>query len=119
MLISSITSQNGTLITPLFLFHRELGLVCTNTHGFVEQTPTNGFNSFIQSAVDARRQRDEIPISSVFAETINLLAISSNGYQIMDRSPHSVKKKSQTMKKSMLLKNVNWPVGSLTFQSRN
>ena len=40
----------------------------------------------MQSAVDARRQGDGNPNSSVVAETMNLLANSSYGYQIMDRS---------------------------------
>ena len=44
----------------------------------------------MQSAVNARRKRDEIPNSSVVAETMKLLANSS--YQIMDRSRHTVTK---------------------------
>ena len=47
---------------------------------------------FAQSAVDARRQGDENPNSSVVAETMKLLAISSYGYQILDPSRHTVKK---------------------------
>ena len=45
----------------------------------------------MQSAVDARRQGNENPNSSVVAET-KLLANSSYGYQIMDRSRHTVTK---------------------------
>ena len=41
--------------------------------------------------VDARRQGDENPNSSVLAETMKLLANSSRGYQIMDRI-HTVTK---------------------------
>ena len=92
MLISSFTLQNGTLITPLLLFFLQLGLVCTKIHRFVEYTPKKCFNSFVQSAVDARRQGDENPNSSVVAETMKLLANSSYGYQIMDRSQHTVTK---------------------------
>ena len=88
MLISGFTLQNGTLITPLLLFHLQLGLVCTKIHRFVEYTPKECFNTFVQSAVDARRQGDEYPNSSVVAETMKLLANSSYGYQIMDRSRH-------------------------------
>ena len=40
----------------------------------------------------ARRQGDENPNSSVVAETMKLLAISSYGYPIMDRSRHTVTK---------------------------
>ena len=46
----------------------------------------------MQSAVDARREGDENPKSSVVAETIKLLANSSYGYQIMDRSRHTLTK---------------------------
>ena len=92
MLKSSFTLQNGTLITPLLLFYLQLGLVCTKIHRFVEYTPKKCFNSFAQSAVDARRQGDENPNSSVVAETMKLLANSSYGYQIMNRSRHTVTK---------------------------
>ena len=40
----------------------------------------------------ARRQGDENPNSSVVAETMKLLANRSYGYQIMERSRHTVKK---------------------------
>ena len=46
----------------------------------------------MQSAVDGRREGDENPNSSVVAETMKLLANSSYGYQIMDRSRHTVTK---------------------------
>ena len=46
----------------------------------------------MQSAVNARRERDENPNSSVVAETMKLLSSSSYGYQIMDRSHHTVLK---------------------------
>ena len=42
--------------------------------------------------MDARRQGDENPNSSVVAETMKLLANSSYVYQIMDRSRHTVTK---------------------------
>ena len=92
MLISSFTLQNGTLITPLLLFCLQLGLVVTKIHRFVEYTPKKCFNSFVQAAVDARKEGDENPDSSVVAETMKLLANSSCGYQIMDRSRHTVTK---------------------------
>ena len=92
MLISIFTLQHGTLITPLLLFYLQLGLVVTKIHRFVEYTPRKCFNSFVQAAVDARRKGDESPKSSVVAETMKLLANSSYGYQIMDRSRHTVTK---------------------------
>ena len=92
MLISSFTLQNGTLSTPLLLFYLQLGLVVTKIHCFVEYTPKKCFNSFVQSALDARRKSDENLNSSIVAETMKLLANSSYGYQIMDRSRHTVTK---------------------------
>ena len=59
---------------------------------FVECIPVKCSNKFVQSAVNARRERDENPNSSVVAETMKLLANSSYGYQIMDRSRHTVTK---------------------------
>ena len=92
MLISSYFLESGTLITPLLLFYLELGLVCKNIYRFVEYTPVECFNKFVQSAADARREGDENPNSSVVAETMKLLANSSYGYHIMDRSRHTVTK---------------------------
>ena len=90
MLISSFTLQKGTLFTPLLLFCLQLGLVCTKIHRFVEYTPRKCFNSFVQSAVDAKRPSDENPNSSVVSKTMKPLAKSSFGYQIMDRSRRTV-----------------------------
>ena len=76
----------------MLLFYLKLGLVCKKIHRFVQYTPRKCFNNFVQSAVDARRQGDENPNSSVVAETMKLLANSSFGYQIKDRSRHTVTK---------------------------
>ena len=92
MLISCFILTNRTIITPLFLFHLKLGLVCKKIQRFVQYTAGNCFNIFAQSAVDAQRQGDENPNCSVVAETMKRLANSSNGYQIMDRSRHTVTK---------------------------
>ena len=56
----------------------------------MKNSPVKSFNKFVQSAVNARRERDENPNSSVVAETMKLLARSSYSYQIMDRSRHTV-----------------------------
>ena len=92
MLISSFVLTNGTIITPLLLFYLKLGLVCKKNHRFVQYTPRKCFNNFVQSAVDARRQGGENPNSSVVAEIMKLLANSSYGYQIKNRSRHTVTK---------------------------
>ena len=60
MLISSFIVLNGTIITPLLLFYLKLRLVCKKIHRFVQYTPRNCFNNFVQSAVDARRQGTKI-----------------------------------------------------------
>ena len=92
MLISSFHLKNGTIITPLLLYYLHLGLECTKFHQFVQYTPKKCFNTFVLSAVKARRQGDENPDSSVVAEAMKFLANSSYGYQIMDRSRHTVTK---------------------------
>ena len=46
----------------------------------------------MESAVNARREGDENPNSSVVAETMKLLASSSYSYQIMDHSRQTVTK---------------------------
>ena len=92
MLISSFHLKNGTIIFPLLLYYLHLGLECMKTHQFVQYTPKKCFSSFVQSAVKARRQGDENPNPRVVAETIKLSANSSHGYQIMDRSRHTVTK---------------------------
>ena len=89
MMISSFPLQNGTLITPLILFYLQLGLFDTKIHHFVEYTARKCFNSFVQAAVDARRKDDENPNSSVVRETTKLLANSSYGCQILNRSRHT------------------------------
>ena len=92
MLTSSFTLQLGTHITPLLLFYLQLGLVCTQTHHFVEYTPKKCFIRFLQAAVDARKKGDKNRTPSVVAETMKLLANSSYGDQILDRSRHIVTK---------------------------
>ena len=90
MLISSYKLNNGIVITPLLKFYLKLGLLrCTKIHRFVEYTPQKYFSGFVQSVVDARREGDENPDSSVVAETMKLLGNSSYVYQIMDRSRHT------------------------------
>ena len=92
MLISGFHLNNGTITTPLLIIDLHLGLECTKIHQIVQYSPKKCFSSFALSAVNARRQGDENPNSSVRAETIKLLANSSYGYQIMDRSRHTVTK---------------------------
>ena len=91
-LITSFTLQNGTLVTHLLFFFLQLGLDSTKIQRFVEHTPKKNFTRFLQSAVEARTQGDENPNSTVVAVTMKFLANSSYGYQIVDRSRHTVTK---------------------------
>ena len=92
MLISSFKLKNGSIITPLFNFYMELGLQCTKVYRFVQYLRRKCFNKFVQSVVDARREGDENPLSGVVEETMKLLGNSSYGYQITDRSRHTITK---------------------------
>ena len=72
MLISGVQLKNGTIITPSLLYYLNLGLECTKNHQVVQYTHKKSFNSFEQSGVNAQRQRDSNPNSSVVAETMKL-----------------------------------------------
>ena len=91
MIISGFELTNGTIIAPLLLFYLELGLICTKVCGFVAYTPVKCFN-FVQSAVNARRQKDENPNSNALSKTMKLLANSSYGCPFLNRSRHSITK---------------------------
>ena len=79
MLKFSFHLKSETVITPLLLHFLRLGLEWTKIRQFVQYTPKKCFSSFVQSAVNARRQRDEKPNSSVVAETMKFSANSSYG----------------------------------------
>ena len=74
---SSFHVESGTIITPVLLHYLHLGFECTKIYQLVQYTPKKCFNSFVLSAVNARRQRDENLNSSVVAETMKLLANNS------------------------------------------
>ena len=109
MLLSSFILTNGTIITPLLLFYLKLGLVCKKIHRFVQYTPRHCFNNFVQSAVDARRQGEEKPKSSVVAETMKLLANSSYGSDNGLQPTHCDKlsEKTHSAIKSEMFKRLN------------
>ena len=67
-------------------------MVCKKSHRFIQYIPKKCFNTFVQSAVNAGRPRDENVKSSVVTESMKLLAKSSFGYQIIDHSRHNVTK---------------------------
>ena len=92
MLNSSFEMINGTVFTPLLLFYLDVGLVGRKHYRFLEYTLVKCFNNSVQSAVNARRQTDENPNSSVVAKTMKLIANSSYGLYIMDRTRNSITK---------------------------
>ena len=59
MLISSFQPKNGTTITPLLFYYLHLVLECTKNHQIVQYSSKKRFNSFVHSAVNARKQGDE------------------------------------------------------------
>ena len=81
MLIFSLTLQNGTLITPLLL----LGLVCTK--GVLTTLQRNASTVFCSQ--QGTQEGKVTKVQTQVAETMNLLANSSYGYQIMDGSRHT------------------------------
>ena len=91
MLISGNFLENETIITPLQLFYPDLGVACQKIDRLVQDTPMKCFNKFVQSVVNASREGDENLNSSVVAQRMKLLANKAYGYQIMDRSQHTVK----------------------------
>ena len=66
-------------ITPLLLYYLHLGLECTEILQFVQYSPKKWLSSFVESAINARRQGDQNPNSRVVAETMKFLANSSYG----------------------------------------
>ena len=105
MLISGFVLEKRTLITLRLLFYLQLGLVCTEIDQRVFVHSKKILNSFVQSAVDASRQDDEKPITSVLAGTRELLANSSFGCQIVDRSRPLRRTISMTKRRKLLS---NW-----------
>ena len=105
MLISSFRLKTGTIFTPLQLYYLHLGLECTKIHQFVQYTAKKCFSSFVQCALNARRQRDQNPNSSLVAETTKFLANSPYGCQIMNRSRHTVTKYLNDEKTHSAIKN--------------
>ena len=79
------------------LLQRCCSFICTwgwiaKKDRFVQYTPTKCLNNFVQFAVNAGREGDENPKSSVAAETMKLLANSSSSHQILDWIRHTVTK---------------------------
>ena len=89
MLISSFKLEHGPIFTPLRKFYLEKGLIVKKIHWFLQYKPQKTFEGFVSPVVGARRRGDENKDSSVVAETMKLIANSSYGHQIIDRSRHT------------------------------
>ena len=63
-----------------------------NIYRLTDYIPVKCLKNFVQSIVNARREGDKNPNSSVVAETRKMFANSSYGYQFMDRSRQTVTK---------------------------
>ena len=92
MRISSFQFVSRTVNTPCFDFYLDLWLECTQIRRFVQYAPLKCFNNFVQSAVNARIERERNQHLSDVTETMKLLANSSNVYKILDRSQHKLTK---------------------------
>ena len=92
MLISSYFLENGTMNRPFLFFYLDLRLIWKDCRlvQYTPMKPMECLSNFFQSAVIARREGDENPNSSVVAQTMKLLPNSSYGYEVMDRSQHTV-----------------------------
>ena len=76
LLMSWFQLIDGTIIIPFLNFRLDLGLEGTQIQRFLQYAPLKCFNSFVQSAVNTREERDENLYSSVLVETMKLLANS-------------------------------------------
>ena len=108
MLISSFHQTGGMFITPLIQFYVKLGANITNIRQFVEYTPEKCFKPFVQSVVNARREGDQNKSSAVLAETMKLLANSSYGRLLLDRSKHRTTAYVNTIKADQLINKANF-----------
>ena len=79
-------------MTLLLLLYLQLSLLCTKIDRLNEYMPEKCLNGFVQSGVVAGRHGEENSNSNIVAETMKLLANSSNSYQFLDSSRHTVTK---------------------------
>ena len=79
-------------MTPLLPLYLQLRPLCTKIRRLIDYMTEKYFNNFVQSGVVRGRHGEENPSSSVVAETMKLLANSSNSYQVLDSSRHTVTK---------------------------
>ena len=81
-----------TVITAQLLFYLQLAIVSTKLQRFVEYTPENGFNGFYSEQWTPEDKVTRIQNRYVVTERFKLVANSSYGYQIMNRSQQTVTK---------------------------
>ena len=92
MLISSFKLEKGTVITPLFNFYLELGFQCNKVYRFVQYTQWNWSNNFCSTSGWCEKKRRWKPFIRRCSRNNKLLCNSSYGYQIKDKSRHTITK---------------------------
>ena len=92
MLISFFKLENGTVITPLFIFKLQLGLQCAQIFRFVQYSHQKCFKNFFRLLVDVRREGGENFLQGVEAKSMKLLGNSFYGNQMMYSSRHTIMK---------------------------
>ena len=91
MLISSYFLDNTTIITPLLLFHFNLGLICRKIIAFCNTLQGSASTTLFSLQIKLK-ERDDNPNTNVVAGTMKLRANNSYGYQITYRSRYIVTK---------------------------
>ena len=84
------TNWNSDYSSSLVL--SAIGACCHKITPFCQVHSKELLQRFRAVSSGRKKKSDENPNSSVFAETMKLLANSSYGYQIVDRSRHTVTK---------------------------
>ena len=74
------------------MFHIELGFISRKVHDCVQYSLKNVSTVLVQLRLIARWQGDDDLFSSVASETMKRLANGFDGYEIMNRSRHTVTK---------------------------
>ena len=82
MLFSSFKATNVTILTLSLLSYLDLGLVCLKFFRYFQYIPVKRFNIFVQSTVNALRQRDKNHNPSVVAERCWQTACMVNNFLI-------------------------------------
>ena len=87
-LVGGMAARKIMLATPLLKWYLDHGLRISRIYQIVEYTPMACFANFARTMTQARRAGDVCKSKSVIADTCKLLANSSYGSLLLDRSRH-------------------------------